>query len=196
MRTSFNAAYWKTRYATARTQWDIGEISAPLKAYADQLANKNAAILIPGCGNAYEAAYLLQLGFTNITLIDLVADITARVQARLAAYGSAVKIITGDFFELAGSYEVILEQTFLCALHPSQRQAYAKQMYRLLAPGGKLAGVLVQRDFGFDEPPFGAPTAQYQALFAPLFNIRILEPCYNSIAPRDGIELFVLLQKN
>jgi hypothetical protein len=33
--------------------------------------NKDIAILIPGCGNTYEAAYLLEQGFTNVTVIDI-----------------------------------------------------------------------------------------------------------------------------
>jgi hypothetical protein len=34
-------------------------VSLPIKAYIDTLKDKDIAILIPGCGNTYEAAYLL-----------------------------------------------------------------------------------------------------------------------------------------
>jgi hypothetical protein len=47
-------------------------VSPPIKAYIDTLKNKDIAILIPGCGNTYEAAYLLlEQGFTNVTVIDI-----------------------------------------------------------------------------------------------------------------------------
>lgn len=49
--------YWTTRYKEKKTGWDIGYPSTPIKAYADQLTDKQLKILIPGAGNAYEAEY-------------------------------------------------------------------------------------------------------------------------------------------
>lgn len=63
--------FWNSRYESGQTGWDIGEVSVPVREYADQLKDKTARILIPGCGNAYEAAYLSSAGFSNITLLDL-----------------------------------------------------------------------------------------------------------------------------
>ena len=42
-----------------------------MKKYIDQKLNKDLAILIPGAGNSYEAIYLMEQGFTNITVIDI-----------------------------------------------------------------------------------------------------------------------------
>ena len=39
--------YWEERYATGETAWDMGIVSPPLKAYFDQLTNKDLSILIP-----------------------------------------------------------------------------------------------------------------------------------------------------
>ena len=36
--------FWDTRYINKDTAWDLGEISPPLKAYFDQLTNKNLKI--------------------------------------------------------------------------------------------------------------------------------------------------------
>lgn len=190
-----DTVFWDERYRQQRTEWDMGIVSPPLKAYIDQLANKQASLLIPGCGNAYEADYLLQQGFTNITLIDLSPTLTARLQQQLQQYGERVRIITGDFFALQQSFDIILEQTFFCALHPSQRLAYAQHMHRLLAPKGRLAGLLFNRSFPRPGPPFGGSKALYQALFAPYFHIRTMHTAYNSIPPRAGKELFIVLEK-
>ena len=65
-----NKDIWNERYHNKETGWDIGHISTPLKEYFDQLENKSLKILIPGCGNAYEAEYLIQLGFKKVFLID------------------------------------------------------------------------------------------------------------------------------
>jgi len=63
--------YWSTRYDEARTGWDIGYPSTPLKTYIDQLTDKNTRILIPGAGNAHEAAYLFEKGFLNTVILDI-----------------------------------------------------------------------------------------------------------------------------
>jgi SAM-dependent methyltransferase len=186
--------FWNDRWTNEQTGWDLGTVSPPIKAYVDQVTDKHIAILIPGCGNAYEAAYLLEQGFTNITLIDI-AELPVRqlCERFLPEYDPRIRILHGDFFEHTGSYDLIIEQTFFCALDPSLRDAYVRKMSELLKPGGKLVGVLFNRDFE-GGPPFGGHIDEYRQRFAPYFQICILEPCYNSIAPRLGSEAFVLLK--
>ena len=52
-------SYWNKQYESNTTGWDLGEVSPPIKAYIDQIENKNCRILIPGCGNTYEAWCIL-----------------------------------------------------------------------------------------------------------------------------------------
>ena len=66
-----NKNYWNNRYKKKETGWDVGYASTPLKNYIDQLENKEIRILIPGCGNAYEAEYLHLKGFNNVFLLDI-----------------------------------------------------------------------------------------------------------------------------
>jgi len=190
-------AYWNKRYFTQQTGWDIGQPSTPLKIYIDSLADKNQHILIPGCGNAYEAKYLLEKGFKNITLIDIAPQVTKQVTYKLSSYieQGSLKMITGDFFNLAEDVDLILEQTFFCAINPKLRQLYAQKVYELLNPKGVLVGVLFNFTLTNDGPPFGGNEAEYLEYFSPLFDVKKLEPCYNSITPRNGIELFVKLVK-
>ena len=191
--TLLDAHYWNERYQNSATGWDIGAISTPLKEYIDQLDSKEIRILIPGCGNAYEAAYLLEKGFTNITLIDIAPALTKKLADQFPAHiNKSLHIITGDFFQLQGQYDLILEQTFFCALDPALRDNYASKMKELLAPQGKLAGVLFNRDFP-GGPPFGGSIAEYKKLFSGYFESVYLEPCYNSIEPRKDAEAFVIL---
>ena len=189
--TPLNSEYWNHRYQQHETGWDIGQVSTPLKEYIDQLQHKDIAILIPGCGNSYEAAYLLQQGFTNVTVIDIAPLLVQQLLQKFSDYtGNQLTVIAGDFFRLQGQYDLILEQTFFCALEPSLRPQYAIKMKELLKPGGTLAGVLFNRDFE-GGPPFGGNTGEYQQLFAPLFTIKTMAPCYNSIVPRAGAEVFI-----
>lgn len=188
-------AYWSHRYSNDAAGWDVGEVSTPLKEYFDQLTDKNIAILIPGCGNSYEAEYLLKLGFSNITLIDISSVLCKKLEEKLAPYLShGLKIICGNFFDHHGQYDLIIEQTFFCALDPSLRKAYADKINELLKPGGKLAGVLFNRSFE-GGPPFGGSRNEYLSLFQDQFTVVLMEECYNSIAPRKEAELFVRLIK-
>lgn len=192
--TTLNEQYWNERYATNATGWDLGAVSPPLKAYIDQLADKHLRILIPGCGNTYEAAYLLQQGFTNITVLDIAPLLVAELQQQFAKEPH-LKVVEGDFFAHQGEYDLILEQTFFCAIDPALRPAYAQQMHQLLVPGGKLVGVLFNREFEAAGPPFGGTADEYRTYFEPPFEPMVFSPCYNSVTPRAGNELFVVLQK-
>lgn len=188
---SLDKLYWENRYLQKDTGWDLGQVSPPLKTYLDQLDNKEICILIPGCGNAYEANYLLERGFSNITLIDLSPTLVEQLRLKLKSdQSSNINVVCGDFFSLQGKYDLILEQTFFCALHPSLRKEYCKKMSELLTPTGKLVGLLFNRSFE-NNPPFGGSTAEYVELFSIFFQIQKMEPCYNSIPPRQGSELFV-----
>jgi methyl halide transferase len=184
--------YWNNRYLQHQTGCDIGTVSTPLKEYIDQLSDKHISILIPGGGNSYEALYLLEQGFTDVTVIDLAPAVTEKLKSETKSYQPHIKILTGDFFELNGQYDLILEQTFFCAIDPALRGHYVTKMSELLKPQGKLVGVLFNRSFE-GGPPFGGSEAEYRTLFSSTFQQIHMEPCYNSINPRSGSELFVVL---
>ena len=183
-----NQDYWDNRYAENSTVWDLGEVSPPLKAYFDQVTNKHLRILIPGCGNGYEAEYLLQQGFDNVTVIDIAPLAVAQMQKRFANY-QGINIISGDFFELKAEYDLIVEQTFFCAIDPSLRPKYVQKMYELLAPKGKLVGLLFDIQFEKEGPPFGGSKEEFIGLFSEKFQFNIFEDSYNSVKPRSGSEV-------
>ncbi|HEX5023843.1 MAG TPA: methyltransferase domain-containing protein [Agriterribacter sp.] len=186
--------YWNNQYNANAMGWDLGEVSPPLKAYIDQLQNKNLRILIPGCGNTYEAAYLLQQGFTDITVIDIAPTLVENLKQKFKG-NKKISIIQGDFFAHTGEYDLILEQTFFCAIHPSLRQAYVAKANELLAADGKLVGVLFDKEFEHEGPPFGGCKCQYIPLFENYFRCKTFEPCYNSFIKRAGTELFIILSR-
>ncbi|MBK8519656.1 MAG: methyltransferase domain-containing protein [Chitinophagaceae bacterium] len=191
---TLDEAYWNSQYNAHTTGWDLGEVSPPLKAYIDQLVNKNLRIFIPGCGNTYEAAYLLQQGFTNVTVIDIAPALVAQLQEKYKV-NPHIKIILGDFFIHEGEYDLILEQTFFCALNPALRQDYIIKMHTLLAANGKLAGVLFNREFEQQGPPFGGRKDSYEPMFEKYFIFKTFEPCNNSFIKRKDTELFIILIK-
>lgn len=191
---TLNKAYWENRYSANQTPWDIGYISPPLKAYTDQLTNKQLNILIPGAGNSYEAEYLFHNGFKNIYVVDFAIAPLIAFKDRVQNFPSS-QLIHDDFFNLNMKFDLILEQTFFCAIDPELRKKYAKKMYSLLTDNGKLAGLLFDFPLTQDGPPFGGSKKEYLGYFSPLFNIKTMETCYNSIKPRSGNELFFIFEK-
>ncbi len=189
-----NQTYWDNQYQSNTINWDLGKITAALKSYIDQIDNKNSSILIPGCGNSYEAEYLLQQGFTNVTLIDIAPTLVENLKSRFQN-NSNINVILGDFFEHQGRYDLILEQTFFCALPPYLRQKYVWKMYQLLAPEGILAGLLFNRTFEVG-PPFGGSQQEYEQLFQKAFYFKQISVTTLSAASRTNSELFFEFQKN
>lgn len=186
--------YWEQRYAQAETGWDLGGPSTPLKAYIDQLVDKDLRILIPGGGRAWEAEYAHRLGFRKVFVIDLTDAPFHDLLKRCPDFPKE-HLIVGDFFQHQGQYDRILEQTFFCALNPALRERYVAHMEQLLDPGGKLVGVLFNDALNTDRPPFGGSKADYEPLFRTHFEHVTFDDCFNSIAPRAGRELWLCAMK-
>lgn len=185
--------YWNNRYAGKDAGWDIGEVSAPIKNYIGQLTNKELLILIPGAGNAYEAELLYTLGFKDVFVLDFAEIPLQNLKKRIPGF-PVEHLIREDFFLHKGQYDLVLEQTFFCAIDPSLRKQYVKHMESLLKPGGKLVGLLFDDVLNNDKPPFGGSRKEYENLFSERFDIKVMELCNNSIKPRQGRELFVITQ--
>lgn len=194
MSLKLNSEYWENRYKNNETGWDVGAISTPIKEYIDQLEDKSLKILIPGAGNGYEFEYLINKGFSNSQVVDFADTPLQNIKNRLPDLKDK-QLICSDFFELEGQYDLILEQTFFCALDPQLRTKYVEKMKSLLKPGGKIAGLLFQFPLTEVGPPFGGSANEYIELFSDDFNIKILETANNSILPRKGNELFFIFIK-
>jgi methyl halide transferase len=191
--------YWTNRYKDQSTGWDIGHPSEPLKAYIDQLTDKNIHILIPGAGNAYEAEYLYAQGFTNVFVMDISPIPLQNFIDRNPNFPKE-QLVEANFFEHKGKYDLIIEQTFFCSFEPTKenREQYGKQMTELLNQNGKLVGVwfdIPLIEGNMDKRPFGGSKEEYLKYLTPYFEVKTFEACYNSIAPREGQELFGIFVK-
>ncbi len=194
---AFDATYWQQRYEAGQTGWDAGAITPPLREYFTQLGPPDERrMLVPGAGRAYEAEFLHRAGWPQVLVADLAPAALAALQARVPDF-PADHLLLADFFDLqpAPPFDLIVEQTFFCALDPALRPSYARQCARLLRPGGKLVGLLFDTEFTQPGPPFGGSRAEYQASFAPYFNFVHFETATNSLPPRQGRELFICLER-
>jgi len=191
--------YWSQRYKDERTGWDIGSPSTPLKEYIDQLTDKNLKIIIPGAGNAYEAEYLFQHGFTNVYILDISEIPLQEFQQRNPKFPTE-NLVCDDFFAHNETYDLILEQTFFCSFPPlpETRKNYAKHSAELLNPNGKLVGLWfnIPLTGDLEKRPFGGSKDEYLSYLKPYFKVKTFEKAHNSIPPRAGNELFGIFVKS
>lgn len=186
--------YWTERYNDNNIPWDAGIITTPIKEYVDQLNNKDLKILISGVGNGHELNYLYSNGFKNVYGLDISEEPIANFKRNNPDFPED-QLIVGDFFKHDNQYDLIIEQTFFCALNTELRPLYVTKMHDLLKENGKLAGVLFSFPLTEQGPPFGGSIEEYQQLFSDNFFLKTLAPCYNSIKPRENNELFIIFNK-
>ena len=191
MSKELKVSFWNTKYLTNDFGWDIGYPSPPITEYVNQLQDQSISILIPGCGNGYEAEYLWRSGFENVHVLDYSEVALKNFKLRVPEFPEE-QIHVEDFFNHTGQYAIIIEQTFFCALDPSLRSAYALKVKELLEPGGKLVGLLFNEALNDNQPPYGGNSLEYLGYFQPHFINIYMKNCFNSIQPRMGRELFVI----
>ena len=72
-------AFWSERFEQHFMPWDKGGVPAALQDFVARSA-RNAVVLIPGCGRAYEVAYLSEAGW-DVTAIDFSAAAVVAARA-------------------------------------------------------------------------------------------------------------------
>lgn len=65
-----------------------------------------------------------------------------------------ISVLEEDFFNHRGEYDLIIEQSFFCAIEPELRIPYARHCHGLLRKGGKLSGSRCNHVFSFGPPPW------------------------------------------
>lgn len=190
---NLDETFWDNRYKSLDIGWDLGEVSPPLKAYFDQIENKTLKILIPGGGNSYEAEYLHRNGFKNVYVVDVSETALSNLLNRVPEF-PIEHLIHSNFFELEKTFDLIIEQTFFCAIDPRLRDEYVKKAHSMLSEEGKLVGLLFDLPLNSDRPPFGGSRSEYEDRFKNLFEIVQMTRSYNSHESRQGKELFINLK--
>ncbi len=156
---------WEDRYQQGQTGWDRGAASDNLFYWINNKILKPCRILIPGCGNGYEAIALAQQGF-EVVAIDIAPTPVKNLREALDAKGLQAEVIQADFFEWRPDkpFDAIYEQTSLCALPPELWSQYEDRLFSWLKPGGQLFAHFMQtgQDGG---PPFHCEIGDMRSLF-------------------------------
>ncbi len=156
---------WESRYQAGTTGWDRGSSSNNLSYWLDNALLKPCRILVPGCGNGYEVLTLVSLGF-DVVAIDIAPSAIENLQAMLDKENLKAEIVLGDFFtwKPKEKFDVIFEQTSLCALPSALWEQYETQLHNWLNPDGKIFAAFMQtgREGG---PPFHCELSDMVDLF-------------------------------
>ena len=195
---SLDNSFWNFRYQNNQTGWDLGEISNPIKKWFDNQENKKINILIPGAGKGHEVKYGFENGFGNIFYMDF-SSRSADLFKEICPGFPKDQILIGDFFSLKKPlfFDVIIEQTFFCAIDPTLRSNYIKKTNEILKENGKIIGLLFNREFDTNGPPFGGTEKEYRGLFNSKFNFKKFENSLLSTLPRKEYEFWIeLIKKN
>lgn len=156
MKDSARPEFWDERFAAGITPWDLGGVPPDLKSWLATPRGR-LRVLVPGCGSAYEARYMAELGH-EVTAIDFSDAALAAALRVMGPFSDA--LVKADFFSFQPAvFDLVYERAFLCALPRARWDDWGRRVSALVRSGGVLAGF-----FYFDDnrrgPPFGiAPEA-------------------------------------
>jgi len=157
---------WEAKYRNDETGWDRGGPNPALATWLAADALPHGRALVPGCGRGHEVLVLAEAGWA-VTAIDSAPSAVRALDERLNAQALAANVEQVDLFDWTpanGSFDLIYEQTCLCALPPKQWPAYVERLAQWLRPGGTLAALFMQTGKS-GGPPFDCPLDAMAKLF-------------------------------
>lgn len=191
------SSWWTQVYKDeVHPRWDLGEPSEILKNMLPRLKLPRSRILVLGCGEGHDAAFFAKEGH-KVTAVDFSVEAIERAR-RLYGHLSEIEFIQQDIFKLGvefeQSFDLVFEHTCYCAIQPSRRSDLVKNWSRYLADKGSLFGVFfaVEKRFG---PPFGGTEWEIRERLKKNFQFLFWGRWHQSIARRQGKELFVYATK-
>jgi thiopurine S-methyltransferase len=204
--------FWDLRYGAGFVPWDAGKVPMQLRQFvacrapsralpkgkagfarrcvqgeADPAARTAPAVLVPGCGSAWDVRFLAESGW-DVLGIDFSPAALAAAQPVLGPHGVRVRL--ADFFApiAEAPFAFVYERAFLCALPRRLWPQWGARVAELVQPGGVLAGFFF---FGDEArgPPFPLHAQdELAALLEPAFERIEDEPARDSIAVFEGGE--------
>lgn len=160
--------FWNDCYQNGQTGWDRGDVHPALLDWLDRGAVEQGTVLIPGCGNGHEAIHLAKHDF-YVTAVDIAALPLERLRRAAIGLPGRLEAVNTDFFGFSSDhkFDIIYEQTMLCAIPPELRERYEQIIFRLLKPGGKLLALFAETLTDIEPgPPFHCAWGEMQELFS------------------------------
>ncbi len=161
------AQAWETIYQADDAGWDLGEASPALMHLINDklLPEPPQTVLVPGCGTGHDALAFAKAGYECIAMDFAPSAIAA---AKKRAEDSVFTCIEADALAADNgvaddSVDIIFEHTFFCALQPSQREAYAVALARMIKTHGEVWALSMRTKFT-NRQPYDSTPEEYVAL--------------------------------
>jgi thiopurine S-methyltransferase len=203
-------AFWVDRWKTGQIGFHEGAPNDLLVAHHDRIANARR-VYVPLCGKAVDLLWLRAHGH-DVVGVELVTDAVAQLladnhlsattttagpfvhhhvaaaegQGRLdVLQGDALAVDADVFAAVGGPVDAIYDRAALVALHPSQREAYARSLRSVLNPGGRVLLVAFSYDqTKLDGPPWSIDDALATTLFGADFDVETLAVRDEELGPK------------
>ena len=199
---------WSKMYEQGITPWNLNKPSPGIqKLLSENRIPQSGSFLVPGCGQGYDCFALVN-GKREIYGVDLVKSVIEqdeRVREERMISNTELKFVDADFFEVGriprGYFDFGFDYTFLCALHPSFREQWAKSFASYLKPGAMFVTLMYPlrgNDWDInDGPPYPLSLNVYHQLLDEDFTLESLEDVEPPNERRAGLEkLGVWIRKN
>jgi SAM-dependent methyltransferase len=186
---------WNQRYAEGNTGWDLGTEAHALSELLRDLPARPMRVLVPGAGFGHDAIAWARHG-AEVVAVDFAPLAVLGLRERAARAGVRMQAMEADIFALPEawneSFQVVWEQTCLCAIDPARRGEYVQAMQRMLEPGGTLYALLWNhgREGG---PPHDLPEPVARKLFRDHFDVQTVRAVQGST--RTGEYLMTLVRR-
>lgn len=192
--TILEAEFWDGRYAEGSDGWTLDGPPHALLHQAIPQVEGSLRVLVPGAGQGHDAFAWARAGH-QVTALDFAPRAVVAMRERAARESLTLEVIEADVTappsRLRARFDLVWEQTCLCALAPDQRRPYLEAMRTLLAADGRLCALLWNhgREGG---PPYDLPDALVEPLIEGLFRVERREAVDDEQHERKGQGLWWL----
>ncbi|HKK19820.1 MAG TPA: methyltransferase domain-containing protein [Opitutales bacterium] len=159
---------WNSAYENGDTPWDKGYAAPPLVEFLERRVIRGR-VLVPGCGTGHDVRLLAGQG-AEVTGLDIASGALEKAAAFPKTGDESYQ--PGDFLNLEagfhGAFDWVVEHTCLCAIDPTEREAYALSLRSTLKPGGQFLAIFFREvsDYKGDGPPHPISPEEIERLFA------------------------------
>ena len=195
---------WEQAYDDGVTPWDLRGATQPLRVLAAEGLfsrlglPRTPRVALPGCGRGHDLKVFAELGM-EVTGFDVADRAVTEARGLLRLNRVSADVLCRDVLglspEFEGAFDLVYDYTFLCALKPQLRAAYARALVAILRPEALLlilAFPMMTRREPLQGPPFRVLETDLVRIFTPGFRLVETFEAKGSPARRAGYERWYL----
>ncbi|MGJ3231554.1 MAG: methyltransferase domain-containing protein [Oceanicaulis sp.] len=162
-RTPFD---WEARFKASDAPWERAGLHPAVEHFRKAgVLTAGQSIYVPGCGRSPEPVAFARFGL-RVTASDVAPTAVRRQKDQITAAGLNAAVVEADGLDWRPPvpFDLLWEQTFLCAIHPHDRGRYERMAFDVLKPGARLVALFMQKDAP-GGPPYGCALDAMRNLF-------------------------------